>query len=87
MASGVGFTEDDLDELVRQLREQEEVDNELDDDGAGEPPEVATSQPGDLWILGNHRLICGDSSNLDDVRRVMGDDTASLVARDRRLHG
>jgi len=79
---GVGYTEDDLDEIVRQLREQEEVDNELDDEGAGEPPEVATSQPGDLWILGDHRLLCGDSTNLDDVRRVMGDDSAALVATD-----
>jgi len=79
---GVGYTEDDLDELVRQLREQEEVENELDDEGAGEPPEVPTSQPGDLWILGEHRLLCGDSTNLDDVRRAMGDDTAALVATD-----
>ena len=79
---GVGFTEDDLDTLVAELRDQEEVDKDLDDDGAGEPPEVAVAQPGDRWILGDHRLLCGDSTNLDHVLRVMDGDKAALVATD-----
>jgi len=44
---GVGYTEDDLDELVQQLRDQEEVDKDLDDEGADEPPEVAVSKTGE----------------------------------------
>lgn len=79
---GVGYTEDDLDALVQQLREQEEVDKDLDDPGAGEPPAVATANTGDLWILGEHRLLCGDSTSLADVQRVMAGDTAALVATD-----
>jgi DNA modification methylase len=79
---GVGYTEDDIDELIQELRDQEEVDNDLDDDGPDEPPEVATAQPGDMWILGEHRLLCGDSTDLKDVLRVMAGDKAALVATD-----
>ena len=71
---GVGYTEEDLDELVQRLREQEEVDKDLDDEGPDEPPEVAVAKTGDLWILGDHLLLCGDSTSLKDVQRVMGGD-------------
>ena len=79
---GVGYTEEDLDALVQQLREQEEVDRDLTDDGPEELPAVAIAQTGDLWILGDHCLLCGDSTNLKDVLRVMGTDKAALVATD-----
>ncbi|MFO1077944.1 MAG: ParB N-terminal domain-containing protein [Planctomycetota bacterium] len=79
---GVGFNTDDIDALVQQLKEQEEVDKQLDDDGPDEPPVVSIAQPGDLWVLGDHLLLCGDSTNLEHVRRVMGDDKAALVATD-----
>lgn len=45
-------------------------------------PKVATSNTGDLWILGDHQLLCGDSTKLEDVRRVMAGDKAELVATD-----
>ncbi|MFO1076684.1 MAG: DNA modification methylase [Planctomycetota bacterium] len=79
---GVGYSPDDLDALVQQLRDQEEVDKELTDEGADELPAVAIAKPGDLWILGEHRLLCGDSTNLQDVLRVMDGDKAALVATD-----
>jgi len=79
---GVGYTEDDLDELVAQLRDEEEVDRDLDDQGAEEPPEVAAAVLGDLWILGGHRLLCGDSTSPKGVRRVMDGGQARLMATD-----
>ena len=79
---GVGYDEDDIDALVAELREQEEVDREFDDDGAEEPPKKAVAQLGDLWVLGDHRLLCGDSTNLKDVHRVMDGKKAALVATD-----
>jgi DNA modification methylase len=79
---GVGFSDNDLDALVAKLREQEEVDRDLADEGPDEPPVVATAQLGDLWHLGDHRLLCGDSTNLKDVLRVMDGDKAALVATD-----
>ena len=79
---GVGYDEDDIDALVAELREQEEVDHDLDDEGAEEPPVNAVAQLGDLWLLGDHRLLCGDSTNLKDVHRVMDGAKASLAATD-----
>jgi DNA modification methylase len=78
---GVGYSTDDIDSLVAQLR-AEEADRELADDGADEPPAIAVAQLGDLWTLGEHRLLCGDSTKLADVHRVMGGDMAALVATD-----
>jgi len=79
---GVGYSEADIDALVQQLRDQEEVDKDLLDEGPDEPPAVATAKLGDLWVLGEHRLLCGDSTNLKDVLRVMGSEKAALVATD-----
>jgi DNA modification methylase len=47
-----------------------------------EPPAVAIAKTGDLWSLGEHRLLCGDSTSLEDVHRVMRRDKAALVATD-----
>ncbi len=79
---GVGYSTDDIDALVQQLRDQEQVDKDLADDGAEAPPAVAVAKTGDLWCLGEHRLLCGDSTNLKDVLRLMGTDKAALVATD-----
>jgi DNA modification methylase len=79
---GVGYSDEDLDALVQQLRDQEQADKDLDDDGADEPPKVAIAKTGDLWVLGDHRLLCGDSTLLKDVLRVMDGEKAALVATD-----
>ncbi len=79
---GVGYSTEDLDALVQQLREQEEVDRELADEGDEPPPAVAASKLGDLWCLGDHRLLCGDSTSIKDVHRVMAGEKAALVATD-----
>ena len=47
-----------------------------------EPPRNPVSQTGDLWILGNHRLLCGDSTSAADVRRLMNGERAVLFATD-----
>jgi DNA modification methylase len=79
---GVGFNDDDIDALVQQLRDEEQVDKDLVDDGAEEPPTKAAAKTGDLWRLGEHRLLCGDSTSLKDVLRVMDGEKATLVATD-----
>lgn len=40
------------------------------------------SKPGDLWLLGNHRLLCGDARSSDDLATLMGDRKADLVFTD-----
>jgi len=68
--------------LLAELAEDAEGSGDVDDPGPEEPPETPVSRPGDLWILGKHRLLCGDSTNEDDVARLMGDDTAALLSTD-----
>jgi DNA modification methylase len=45
-------------------------------------PDAAITQPGDLWILGNHRLLCGDSSKSEDVDRLLGGQPIHIVNTD-----
>ena len=52
-----------------------------------EPPRNPASRVGDLWILGDHRLLCGDSTSRDDVRRLMNGERAILFATDPPLSG
>ena len=46
------------------------------------PPEEPISKPGDLYQLGRHRLLCGDSTNLDDVEKLMGGEKVDLLITD-----
>jgi DNA modification methylase len=57
-------------------------DGLTDPDDVPEPPDEATTRPGDLWVLGNHRLLCGDSSKPEDVDRLLAGATIQLVNTD-----
>jgi len=74
---------------MKELRE-EVAEFETENTGAGktlpddipEPPEDPVTKKGDLWILGEHRLFCGDSTKDEDVARLMAGNKASLFATD-----
>jgi len=53
-----------------------------EDPGPGEPPETPVSKRGALYQLGEHRLLCGDSTDPDDVTCLMGNERATLMATD-----
>ncbi len=53
-----------------------------DPDDVPEPPDEAITQPGDLWILGDHRLLCGDSSSVADVDQLLDGAAIHLVNSD-----
>ncbi len=76
----MGFEDGELDRLLA---------GAVDEDSSStppviipEPPRNPASRTGDLWILGDHRLLCGDSTNHDDVRRLMNGERAVLFATD-----
>ena len=48
---------------------REATEDDFDEETAKIEPKV---QRGEVWVLGNHRLMCGDTSNADDVQRLMG---------------
>src|SRR5215467_4527876 len=45
-------------------------------------PENPVSRPGDLWICGKHRILCGDSTRPEDVARLLGDRKPLLMVTD-----
>lgn len=53
-----------------------------DPDEVPSPPDEATTRPGDLWILGKHRLLCGDSSSATDLDRLLDGEVIDLVNTD-----
>ena len=58
--------------------EEEPVEGLTDEDEVPEVPEEPTTKPGDLWILGDHRLLCGDSTKAEDVERLMNGEKANV---------
>jgi ParB-like chromosome segregation protein Spo0J len=53
-----------------------------DPDDVPEPPDDPVTQKGDIWILGNHRLMCGDSANRDDFDKLLNGVSVQLVNTD-----
>lgn len=68
--------------LALQKTEPPPVEGESDPDDVVEPPAVAVTKTGDIWILGEHRLMCGDSTTAADVSRLMGGQRAVLMETD-----
>jgi DNA modification methylase len=73
-----GFTSD---ELLR-LLDSSTNSGLTDPDDVPEPPDEATTQPGDLWLLGKHRLLCGDSGKPEAVDRLLDGAPVHLVNTD-----
>ena len=75
-----GFTEDELNALMSSL--DEGTGPQEGEDDIPETPEDPISRPGDLWILGNHQLLCGDSTVATDVERVLNGVKPLLLVSD-----
>jgi len=71
-----GFDERELGDLFDDRSEAVEDDFEV------ELPEEAKTKPGDVYVLGRHRLICGDATKAEDVERLMGEAKADLYLTD-----
>ncbi len=74
----LGFSEEELTKFMG----DSVSDGLADPNEVPEPPDKATTQRGDLWLLGNHRLLCGDSSVQADVDRLLDGATIQLVNTD-----
>jgi DNA modification methylase len=73
----IGFGAEYLAEL-----EMEEVTGNTDPDEVPEPPVDPVTVLGDVWVLGNHRLMCSDSTSIDAVEKLMAGEKADMVFTD-----
>ena len=75
----LGFDPDELDALLNPIEETEGL---TDEDAVPETPVEPKTKLGDIYILGNHRLMCGDSTSIDDVDKLMDGQKADMVFTD-----
>src|SRR5216683_1994281 len=73
----LGFSVDELNVLLDDLNV-----GQVDPDDVPAPPDEPITRPGDLWVLGNHRLLCGDSSKPEDVDRLLDGAAVHLINTD-----
>jgi len=70
------------DDFLASLMIEEPGEGLTDEDAVPEPPETPTTVEGDVWVLGNHRLMCGDSTSIDALDTLMDGKKADMVHTD-----
>lgn len=76
-----GYTEQDLEDIIGAIAGLDDAEpNDQDDEH--EQPLPPMSKPGDLWILGEHRLICGDATDEATIERLMNGEKGAMVHTD-----
>lgn len=78
-----GFGEDEIERLLTEFDEPKEIiEDDFDADAAAGDIVDPVTKRGDIWQLGKHRLMCGDSTLIDDVEKLMGGNKADMVFTD-----
>jgi len=75
-----GFDADALADLL--AGGETTTEGQTDEDAAPEVPETPVSRPGDVWVCGEHRVLCGDATDADAYATVLGDELAGMVFTD-----
>ncbi|MBZ5618941.1 MAG: site-specific DNA-methyltransferase [Acidobacteriia bacterium] len=76
----VGFTDEEIENLLRDP--EASVEGQTDEDAVPEEQEKVITVPGDVWLLGEHRLLCGDATKLADVEKVLDGGLADMAFLD-----
>ena len=74
-----GFTEDEWNELIAGDGDD---DGLTDDDAVPDVTADAVTKPGDIWLLGEHKLLCGDATKAEDYKTLLGDELADMTVTD-----
>lgn len=77
-----GFDDNELSEYMKEMDKESPSDNSDDEEVNVEEDGEPVTQDGDIWLLGEHRLICGDSTKADVIGRLMGDRKSNLMVTD-----
>ena len=75
----LGFEADELNALLNPIKETEGL---TDEDAVPDVPEEPITKPGDIYQLGRHRLMCGDSTSIDAVEKLMDGQLADILITD-----
>ncbi len=76
----VGFSDEELEEILRDPEETRE--GLTDEDAVPDEPEHAVTVPGDVWVMGDHRLLCGDATSMEAIQTVLAGGLADMVFTD-----
>jgi DNA modification methylase len=76
----MGFDDAELAQMLAELAIEDARGQDVDE--VPEPPDEPVTRPGDLWILGSHRLLCGSSADWKDVDRLLGGERIHLLNTD-----
>ncbi|KZZ75083.1 DNA methylase N-4 [Oleiphilus sp. HI0132] len=74
----IGFSDEELDELLG----NDEQSGESDEDEIPEVEDEPVSRHGDVWVMGDHRLLCGDSTSKQDLEKLMSGELADMAFTD-----
>lgn len=74
----IGFNEEELTLLLQ----PEQVEGQTEEDAVPDVPDDPKTKIGDVWLLGRHRLMCGDSTSIDAVDKLMAGEKADMVFTD-----
>jgi len=75
-----GFDADELLEIM--AGEETTTEGHTDEDAAPEVPVTPVSKPGDVWIMGQHRLLCGDSTDVASYDTLLGNERVAMIFQD-----
>ena len=72
----------DAEEIERLLHGDDDNAGLTDDDAVPEVTDDAVTKPGDVWLLGEHKVICGDATKAEDYKALLGDELADMTVTD-----
>lgn len=84
LLASIKSSDDAVNNLLRDVAVKSgiKIDGEIDEDEVPEPPQEPKTVRGDLYEIGRHRLLCGDSTNSDDVAKLLGGASPHLMVTD-----
>lgn len=83
LLASMGFDQEEMDTLLEGLHDQPPEDDEPETIGEDEiTVDLPVSAVGDVWVMGNHRLICGDAQNTEQLEKLMEGKKAAMIFTD-----
>ncbi|HNY43002.1 MAG TPA: site-specific DNA-methyltransferase [Bryobacteraceae bacterium] len=73
----LGFADEEIEDLLAE--QDRSAAGHTDEDAVPEKPDTAVTLPGDVWMLGQHRLLCGDSTQIDALEKVLAGGLADMT--------